>query len=329
MPSKRSPAVGPAPSGGQGTLAQIQGEIYQNHGTRAAIYKRIKNAIGRDYCVVSLFTSFYWPVSLSDPDADMLEEVLRNSIKPGERLALILNSPGGDALAAERIINICRSHSPRGFIAIVPKMAKSAATMICLGAKEIWMSQTSELGPIDPQIPIMVPGRSRPRFFAAHEILNSYNDLMRKANRTKGRIEPYLQQLSRFDARDIQWIISAQQLSESIAVRTLQSGVMKGRRPTQIRNKMRPLLDPDYAKVHGRPLYHDVAKKCGLAVKLQPLHSPLWEAVWELYVRLNNLTSFPMFGTAKVVESAETLYSASIGTSINEGASSDGQEASA
>jgi hypothetical protein len=38
------------------------------------------------------------------------------------------------------------------FIVAVPRKAKSAATLICLGAQEIHMGLMSELGPIDPQI---------------------------------------------------------------------------------------------------------------------------------------------------------------------------------
>jgi ClpP class serine protease len=127
---------------------------------------------------------------------------------------LLLNCPGGDALAAERIVNICRSFSKDGkFSVIVPKMAKSAATMVCLGAQSIDMSKTSELGPIDPQIKV-----SEGVYYAAHEIIESYNDLIRKANTTKGKVDPYLQQLYRFDATQIRWIRSAQDLSKSIAV---------------------------------------------------------------------------------------------------------------
>jgi ClpP class serine protease len=75
---------------------------------------------------------------------------------------------------------------------IVPKMAKSAATMVCLGADSIGMSRTSELGPIDPQIKV-----GDGMYYAAHEIVESYNDLMTKANKSKGNLEPYLQQLYR------------------------------------------------------------------------------------------------------------------------------------
>ena len=43
------------------------------------------------------------------------------------------------------------------FRLVVPDTAKSAATLIGLGATEIVMSTTSELGPIDPQV--MLPDR--------------------------------------------------------------------------------------------------------------------------------------------------------------------------
>ncbi len=39
------------------------------------------------------------------------------------------------------------------FRIIVPDMAKSAGTLMTFGADQILMSDTSELGPIDPQIP--------------------------------------------------------------------------------------------------------------------------------------------------------------------------------
>src|SRR5690349_2297828 len=203
----------------------------------------------------------------------MLEEVLQNYDMGGRRLALVLNCPGGDGLAAERIITICRSFSKSGYAVIVPKQAKSAATMICLGAKEIMMSSTSELGPIDPQISF---GKNS---FAAHEIIESYEKLIAQATKAKGRIDPFLQQLQRFDARDIRWVKSAQQLSDSIAVTALQTGAMKGKSARTIRTKIRPFLNPQFTKVHGRPIYHEVAEKCGLPVTLYDIQSEFWRTI--------------------------------------------------
>ena len=86
---------------------------------------------------------------------------------------------------------------------IVPKMAKSAATMICFGADRILLGPTSELGPIDPQIPKRDESGKVVDYQAAHEIIEAYEELLTKANTTRGRVEPYLQQLARFDAREV------------------------------------------------------------------------------------------------------------------------------
>lgn len=293
------------------TYSHVLDEVNQGHRVRKHLYEKLEKTLGAKKQVVAFFTSFVFPVMLQDQDADMLEEVLHNSrLASGVELVLLLNSPGGEALPAERIVNICRSFSGNNFSVIVPKMAKSAATMVCFGANRIGMCKTSELGPIDPQIPIEDERGRVTKYLAAHEIIESYKELMTKANKTRGRLEPFLQQLARFDARDIRRIVSAQQLSESIAVTCLHSGVLSGSTPREIKSKIKPFLDPKYTKVHGRPIYHDLAKKCGLTIDLYELGSPVWQVVWQLYVRLNHVVSSHDFHIAKVVESAEDSYTA-------------------
>lgn len=290
------------------TYSHLLDEVNQGPRVRKHLYPQLKKELGKNKRVVTFFTSFVLPAMLQDQDADMLEEVLHNSqMDKSDELVLILNSPGGEALPAERIVNICRSFNDN-FSVIVPKMAKSAATMVCFGAKKIGMCRTSELGPIDPQIPIQGEDGNIV-YIAAHEIIESYNDLMKKANRTKGRIEPYLQQLQRFDARDIRRIVSAQELSESIAVTCLRGGVLSGFTQREIKNKIKPFLDPKYTKVHGRPIYYDLAKACGLKIQLYDLKSAVWQLVWELYVRLNHVVSSH---AGKIIESYEDSYTAAI-----------------
>jgi hypothetical protein len=283
------------------TYSRVLEEVQQGHSTRKHLYELLEKEFDDKFSVVAFFTMFGHPrVYLDTGDADMLEEVLQNTDLSNRELLLILNCPGGDALAAERIINVCRSFSPAGYSALVPKQAKSAATMICLGARKIMLSETSELGPIDPQI------QYRNATYAAHEIIESYEDLFRKAIRSRGRIDPYLQQLNRFDARDIRWIRSAQQLSDSIALRVLGTGSMSGKRQSTIRKMIRPFLNPKYTKVHGRPIYHDVVERCGLPVRLFPIRSNLWKIVWELYVRLNYAASG--IRGSKIIESKYDHY---------------------
>ena len=165
------------------------------------------------------------------------------------------------------------------------------------------MSKTSELGPIDPQIEVREEGGNK--YYAAHEIIESYDELMKKANRTRGRIEPFLQQLNRFDARDIRRIRSAQDLSASIAIRCLQNGVFSGWTDKRIRAKIRPFLEPKLTKVHGRPIYPDAARACGLNVETCEQRAPIWQIVWKLYVRLNYFVSN---NVPKIIESSEHYW---------------------
>ena len=65
-------------------------------------------------------------------------------------ILLIIHSKGGEIEPAYLISKTCKEKAPN-FIVAVPRRAKSAATLISLGAEEIHMGSMSELGPIDPQ----------------------------------------------------------------------------------------------------------------------------------------------------------------------------------
>jgi serine dehydrogenase proteinase len=291
------------------TFRDILYETGQAHDMRRPLYEQIEAQI-EDHLnvkarVLAFFTSFSFPVIIEDSDADMIEEVLRNTEMDGRQLFLILNSPGGSGLAAERIVNICRTYGKGSFSVVVPKMAKSAATMVCFGAKTILMSPTSELGPVDPQVPIRDENGRVVSYQAAHEVLEAYNELLKQANTTKGRVEPYLQQLARIDAREIRAIMSAQKLADHITLTSLKSGCLKGKTEKVIRTRVKSFLDPHHTISHGRPIYREVAKACGLDITEVDIDSPLWHSVWSLYVRLNHLTQT---NASKVVESVATEY---------------------
>jgi ATP-dependent protease ClpP protease subunit len=65
---------------------------------------------------------------------------------------VVIDSRGGSVEPAYLISKTCKRLSKDRFVVAVPRKAKSAATLLCLGADEIHMGLMSELGPIDPQI---------------------------------------------------------------------------------------------------------------------------------------------------------------------------------
>ena len=62
-----------------------------------------------------------------------------------------MESGGGDIDAAYKILNLFKSYANKISV-IVPFYAKSAATLIALGADELIVCKAGELGPLDPQV---------------------------------------------------------------------------------------------------------------------------------------------------------------------------------
>jgi hypothetical protein len=87
--------------------------------------------------------------SIMDSTVDRLYSAIPK--EKGRDILLIVNSTGGQIEPAYLISKCCREYSKR-FVVAIPRKAKSAATLLALGAEEIHMGTMSELGPIDPQI---------------------------------------------------------------------------------------------------------------------------------------------------------------------------------
>lgn len=67
-------------------------------------------------------------------------------------IILFVRSKGGEPESAFLISKLCNKFKENKFIVSIPAEAKSAATLLSLGADEIHMGHMSELGPIDLQV---------------------------------------------------------------------------------------------------------------------------------------------------------------------------------
>ncbi len=104
---------------------------------------------GSKWCIVPLLHGDDFSI-----DHSVLDDIYAAITPPsanGKPLLLVLNSSGGFLAPAYLISKRCKNNED-GFGVAVPRRAKSAATLIALGASEIHMGDISELGPIDPQI---------------------------------------------------------------------------------------------------------------------------------------------------------------------------------
>lgn len=76
---------------------------------------------------------------------------ISSRIPEDQKIALVIDSLGGDARSAFELARIFTRRC-RGFTAVVPEQAMSAATLLTLGADEVLMARDASLGPLDAQI---------------------------------------------------------------------------------------------------------------------------------------------------------------------------------
>ena len=117
----------------------------------AAEFREIlkRHRLDQDCCLALLE-----PVdSIDSFDLDQIFSALNETNPARDKdVVLFLLSRGGEGEPAYQISKVCKSFAREKFIAVVPRHAKSAATLIAIGADEIHMGPLGQLGPIDPQI---------------------------------------------------------------------------------------------------------------------------------------------------------------------------------
>jgi hypothetical protein len=76
-------------------------------------------------------------------------------------LDVLIHSPGGHLTACYLLARVL-SRFTNKWDALIPQIAGSGATLICLGSANVVMSEAAQLGPLDPQ----VASKRREKFFA-------------------------------------------------------------------------------------------------------------------------------------------------------------------
>lgn len=228
--------------------------------------------------------------SISSEDISAIGDVLL-SVGEVDELNLIINSPGGDGTIAEKIIELCRAYC-KTFRVIVPNRAKSAATIIALGADEIVMGYCSELGPIDAQVPVIVSGAWH--YISAQSFIDARTGLEKRfadAKKKKDDVRPLLQQIASLDAPFIDHCEKLMEFSREVARKYLAKYMFAGitppsKRTDTIDKVLERLSAVNIFKVHGRMIDGNTAKtELNLNTKLLGKDDEMWKKLWHYYVR--------------------------------------------
>lgn len=90
-------------------------------------------------------------VPMGEVDVALKDGFFNSREAIADKVALLIDSPGGDAKSAYQIASIFRAQSTE-FTVLIPRMAKSAGTLMALGANKIILNKFAEVGPLDAQI---------------------------------------------------------------------------------------------------------------------------------------------------------------------------------
>ena len=245
---------------------------------RQALIRQTQQATGnRLICYIGGSQS---PITRDDvlPFHDLLRNIDKNT-----NIDLLLHTIGGDINATEKIVNMIRERvESASFRIIVPDFAKSAGTLMVLGADRVAMSDSSELGPIDPQI-IRVESDGQRVSVSVQHHLDAYDQY---ATQLAGAPDDPVAKLmlQKFDPAVRQTYIGvdkrARQLAENFLVRGMFSD--GGGNPTGAANE---LLNTRQWHTHSQVIsWRDaIDPRIGLKVDYMDPHSEHWQMFWHLY----------------------------------------------
>jgi hypothetical protein len=232
---------------------------------------------------------------IQSADIPPLDAIL-NSISNAEELNVLIQSPGGDGSIIEKMVEMCRGHlsyrDPKLRV-IVPNIAKSAATVFSLGADKIIMGYSSDLGPIDPQVPIIVSGAAK--YVSASAFVETRDLLMKQLAEAIKKNEPtqgILTQIAGLNTVFIHEMENAMNFSKQTAIRMLEKYMLKGRikdakaRTTKAGEIAEKLLSKQLFPIHGHFIGAATAKNdLELEVEILDRQDELWKLIWEYYIR--------------------------------------------
>ncbi len=215
----------------------------------------------------------------------------------GRDLDLVLHTPGGDANAAERIVEYLRHKFSGELRVFVPVAAMSAGTMIALASDRVVMASHSQLGPIDPQIPQPLGNQIRlaPAGAPRRQFAKARADIIQNPS-SAAAWRPILE---RYGTALLEQCESAEELARELVKNWLGQWMLRGR-PQAAADTADWFASYDKHHSHGRGIGRDLARDQGVEIDDLEESQPLQDAVLSIHHSLMHM--FDALPVAKIIE---------------------------
>ena len=242
-----------------------------------AIIKELNKKLGG-----TLITYFNNPRgSVCHDDVLALFELLEK-IGHQQKIYLFIKSSGGNGQASLRLVNLLRQYCEK-VIAVIPLECASAATMITLGANEIYMGPMAYLTPVDTSLTHALSpiDRDNDRVSVSLDELTRVVRLWQSQKSDKNENEnPYQQLFQHVHPL----VIGAVDRAESLSIMLCKELLAYHIKDEKTQDRIANALNAKYPS-HGYPILFEEAKRVGLKV------SHLTPEINSLLLELNELYS--------------------------------------
>lgn len=202
----------------------------------------------------------------------------RQSFQNSNNLDVIIDSGGGDADAAYHIAKLLHKNFSGEITYIIPRFAKSAATLLVCGGNKIIMGPTSELGPLDPQI--LQQNKQRISAKSVQSTLNLIKEYVDKGSENDLKMATIV--ASRLEPLILGEYTSTLQIAKEYQKELLFLRMFKKTKANMSKvDKIVEKFAEGYTH-HSRIIDYEETKQLGLKVKFWG--ADRWSPIWNLYM---------------------------------------------
>lgn len=228
-----------------------------------------------------VFPFLLMPMELGRDLVETTYEMLNRNFKDVVDLDVLVTSAGGDIHSAYHLARLLQRYATGKLRFIVPRYAKSAATVLIFGGDEIVFGPTSEMGPLDPQIalPDQQIGKLIQRFSPL--AIRPALDLIAEENEKGHKILVEKLSASLPDALLLGQHLKALEVAKYYVLKLLTTRMLKDREDAQaVAENIGERLVSSYPD-HSCCIDYDEAVALGLNVVMAPEDE--WNIIWDIW----------------------------------------------
>jgi len=213
------------------------------------------------------------------PSVTYLEELIWDA-DAAHDLHLLLDTPGGDGETAVRLVRSAQSRC-KELTVIVPNQAKSAGTILLIGAHHVLMGPTSDLGPVDPQF----PDPSGQGLFAAKDLIAAVESAEAAIAANPDSYPLYASLFADVNAVMVQQARSAMARTGDLVREALISNPDRTAEDVERISKALNEQLVELPRDHGAVFGAEDAERAGLPVVRADPTGRQWRLIWRLWTK--------------------------------------------